>query len=100
MRRTGGSTRGIRRGIGDGGIQVRSQMIDPADTVAIKRAFDTLGRDGALAELRRRFPVVNEERAASALDHILALPVETPDVRRGDRRPFPGPQGRPRKRRP
>ena len=91
---------GIRSRSGDGGIQVRSQMIDQADTVAIKRAFDTLGRDGALAELRRRFPVVNAERAASALDHILALPVETPDVRRGDRRPFPGPQGRPRKRRP
>ena len=51
-------------------------MIDPADTIAIRRAFDTLGRDGALAELRRRFPVVNAERAASALEHILAMPVE------------------------
>ena len=53
-------------------------MIDPADILAIKRAFDTLGRDAALAELRRRFPVVNTGRAASALDHILALPVEPP----------------------
>ena len=86
-------------------VEVRPQeqepqaMIDPADTIAIKRAFETAGRDGALAELRRRFPVVNAERAASALDHILALPVEAPEARRGDRRRFPGPQGRPRKRR-
>ena len=71
--------------------------IDPADTGAIQRAFETAGRDGALAELRRRFPVVSAERAVAALDYILALPVEAPEVRRGDRRPFPGPQGRPRK---
>ena len=71
--------------------------IDPADTAAIKGAFDTAGRHGVLVELRRRFPVVNADRAATALDYILALPVEAPEVRRGDRRPFPGPQGRPRK---
>ena len=74
-------------------------MIDPADIIAIKRAFETAGRDGALAELRRRFPAVKYDRVDSALDGIMAMPVETPDVRRGDRRPFPGPQGRPRKRR-
>ena len=50
-------------------------MIDQTETIAIRRAFETTGRDGALTELRRRFPVVNAERAASALDHILALPV-------------------------
>lgn len=78
-------------------------MIDPADAIAIKRAFDTCGRDSALAELLRlRFPVVKADRAESesALDHILALPADIPEVRRGDRRPFPGPQSRPRKRRP
>ena len=75
-------------------------MIDSADIIAIKRAFETAGRVGALAELRRLFPVVNAERANTALDCILAMPPEPPDVRRGDRRPFPGSQGRPRKRRP
>ena len=70
-------------------------MIDPADTIAIRRAFDACGRDGALNEMRRRFPVVTEERAAAALDYILAMPMELPDVRRGNRRAFPGPQGRP-----
>ncbi len=74
-------------------------MIDPADIIAIKRAYETAGRDGALAELRRRFPIVTDTRAETALDCILAMPSESPDVRRGDRRPFPGPRGRPRKRR-
>ena len=72
-------------------------MIDPADIIAIQRAFEMAGRDGALAELRRRFPAVKYDRVESALDYILVLPVEVPEVRRGDRRPFPGPQGRPRK---
>ena len=74
-------------------------MIDPADIVAIQRAFEMSGRDGALSELRRRFPAVKYERVESALDYILAMAVEPPEVRRGDRRAFPGPQGRPRKRR-
>ena len=75
-------------------------MIDPADTIAIKRAFEAAGRDGALAELRRRFPVVTDTRAETALDYILTMPSESPDVRRGDRRPFLGSQGRSRKRCP
>ncbi|MEI6557903.1 MAG: hypothetical protein WCO00_05795 [Rhodospirillaceae bacterium] len=53
-------------------------MIDPTDVVAIRRALETCGRDGALTELRRRFPVVSAERAGAALDYILAMPVDPP----------------------
>ena len=45
-------------------------MIDPADSIAIRRAFETTGREGALAELRRRFPIVTDTRAETALDCI------------------------------
>jgi len=61
-------------------------MIDPADIVAIQRAFEVAGRDGALTELRRRFSAVKYERDESALGYVLAMTVEPPEVRRGDRR--------------
>ncbi len=73
-------------------------IIDPADLIAIHRALEMAGREGARAELLCRFPAVRYDRVESALDYILAAPVEIPDVRRDHRRPFPGPKGRPRKR--
>ena len=75
-------------------------MIDPADTIAIKRAFETYGKQTAVAELRRRFPVVNQERAELALDGILAMPEAPPGsfILKGGRLPFPWPQGRSLKR--
>ena len=40
-------------------------MIDPADILAIKRAFDTLGRDGALAASTGRPPTSGVETGAA-----------------------------------
>ncbi|MEI7607189.1 MAG: hypothetical protein WCJ64_07380 [Rhodospirillaceae bacterium] len=57
--------------------------IDLADLIAIHRALEMAGRDGARAELLRRFPAVRYDRVESALDFILAAPAQIPDVRRG-----------------
>lgn len=67
-----------RYGLTGEAIREKLEMIDPADILAIKRAFETAGRDGGLAELRRRFPAVKYNRVDSALEGILAMPVEPP----------------------
>ncbi len=76
-------------------------IIDPADLIAIRRALEMAGRDGARAELLRRFPAVKYERVEAALDYLLAMPVEPPPSHAGHKeakRDAPGHTRRNRKR--
>ena len=45
------------------------------DLIAIRRALMAGGRDGALAELRRRWPGVKGRVLPDLLDRLLATPV-------------------------
>ena len=66
-------------------------MINEADVIAIRLAYQTAGRDAALAELRRRFMTLPESVVPRALTHILTLPVAPPAEYRGqDMRHKPG----------
>ena len=49
-----------------------------ADVIAIRRAYQTAGKDGALVELRRRLMHVSEQAAPSVLVKVLKLPVAMP----------------------
>ncbi len=53
-------------------------MTTPADLIAVKRAHAERGPDAALAEIRRRWPVIPERDIARALESILATAVEPP----------------------
>jgi len=53
-------------------------MTTPADILAVQRAHAESGREAALAEIRRRWPVIPERVIARALESILATPVEPP----------------------
>ena len=53
-------------------------IIDPADLIAIRRAADTIGRDAAMLELRRRYLGLTDQNAPAILDRLLALPVTPP----------------------
>ena len=53
-------------------------IIDPADLIAIRRAADTLGRDAAMIELRRRYLGLTDQNAPTILDRLLVLPVTPP----------------------
>jgi len=48
-----------------------------ADLVAIRRTFMRSGRDGAIAEMKRRFPWVTDDNASVLID--MALTMELPD---------------------
>ncbi|MEI7608005.1 MAG: hypothetical protein WCJ64_11545 [Rhodospirillaceae bacterium] len=53
-------------------------MTTPADALAVQRAHAESGRDAALAEVRRRWPMIIETMIERTLDKILAAPVEAP----------------------
>ena len=53
-------------------------IIDPADLIAIRRAADTLGRDAAMIELRRRYLGLTDQNAPAILDRLLVLQVTPP----------------------
>ena len=53
-------------------------MTTPADLLAVQRAHATDGRDAAMAEIRRRWPMIAENVIDQTLARILAAPVEPP----------------------
>ncbi len=53
-------------------------MTEPADLVAVQRAFADHGRDAALSEIRRRWPNISETVLPATLERILAAPVDQP----------------------
>lgn len=53
-------------------------MTTPADLLAVQRAHEASGRDAALAEIRRRWPMIAENVIERTLERILAAPVEPP----------------------
>ncbi len=73
-------------------------MVGPEDIAAIHRAFEAGGFEAAMVEGRRRWPFTDAV-LKDFVERVQAMWVEPPEtvVRRGDRRAFPGPQGRPRK---
>ena len=62
-------------------------MTTPADLLAVQRAHATEGRDAAMAEIRRRWPMIAENLIEQTLERILAAPVEPPPP---PRERFPG----------
>ena len=56
-------------------------MIDtiPADLVAIRRAFMVGGREGAVAEMKRRFSFVTNDNASVLIDMALMLDTAPPE---------------------
>ena len=59
-------------------------MITEADVIAIRRAYQTAGKDAALVELRRRFLHISEQTAPKVLVKLLRLPVAPPPEFRKD----------------
>ena len=53
-------------------------MTTPADLLAVQRAHAEHGREAALAEIRRRWPMIAENVIERTLERILAAPVEPP----------------------
>jgi len=51
-------------------------LVDPADVLAVHRANTLNGRDGGLAEVRRRWPAVAERALPGVLDRVLKLKVD------------------------
>ncbi len=69
-------------------------MIHEADVIAIRRVYQTAGKEAALAELRRRFLALPESIAPCVLVKVLKLPVAPPpDFRKDDMRHKPGVAG-------
>ena len=54
-------------------------MTTPADLIAVQRAHAANGRDAALAEVRRRWPMIAENVVERTLERVLAAPVAQPD---------------------
>ena len=57
-------------------------MIHDADVIAIRRTYETAGKDAALAELRRRFMHLPESAAPNVLAKVLKLQVDMPPAYR------------------
>ncbi len=53
-------------------------MTTPADLLAVQRAHTSGGRDAALIEIRRRWPMIAENVIERTLARILAAPIEPP----------------------
>ena len=53
-------------------------MIHDADVIAIRRTYETAGRDAALAEIRRRWPDISDTVLSATLTRILAASVAQP----------------------
>jgi len=69
-------------------------MIHEADVIAIRRAFQTAGKEAALVELRRRLMHLPERIAPCVLMKVLRLPVAPPpEFRKDDMRHKPGLRG-------
>ena len=62
-------------------------MIDQADVVAIKRAFEAGGRDAALADLRRRYMALSDKSAPAVLDRLLGMSATVLPFRRAAIKP-------------
>ncbi len=62
-------------------------MTEPADLLAVQRAHAADGRDAALVEIRRRWPMIAENMIERTLERVLAAPVEPPPP---PRKRFPG----------
>ncbi|MEI7610378.1 MAG: hypothetical protein WCJ64_23615 [Rhodospirillaceae bacterium] len=73
-------------------------MVGPEDIAAIHRAYAAGGFEAAMAEGRRRWPFTDAV-LKGFVERVQAMSAKPPEtiVRRGDRRAFPGPQGRPRR---
>ena len=52
--------------------------MNDSDLLAVQRAHADHGRDVALAEIRRRWPMIAENVIEQTLTRILAAPVESP----------------------
>ncbi len=61
-------------------------MTTTADILLVQRAHASGGRDAAIAEIRRRWPMIAENVIEATLERVLAAPVDPP----------PSPQKRPR----
>ena len=57
------------------------------NTQAIRRAFEAGGLTRAMAEVRRRYPTLNDWTAMGLLDRILAGPVEPSPAELGSNSP-------------
>ena len=53
-------------------------MTTSADLLAVQRAHATAGRDAALVEIRRRWPMIAENVIEPTLERILAASVAPP----------------------
>ena len=53
-------------------------MTEPADLLAVQRAHAEHGHDAALAEIRRRWPMISSAVVEQTLDRIMAARVDQP----------------------
>ncbi|MEI7610624.1 MAG: hypothetical protein WCJ64_24850 [Rhodospirillaceae bacterium] len=53
-------------------------MTEPADLLAVQRAHASGGREAAVAEIRRRWPMIAENVIEATLHRVLATPVDPP----------------------
>ncbi len=53
-------------------------MIEEADLIAIRRAHIAGGEDGALAEIKRRFPSLSANSLPNLLAMVLRMPINMP----------------------
>ena len=53
-------------------------MTTPADLLAVQRAHADGGRESALSEIRRRWPMIAETVIERTLERIVATPVAPP----------------------
>ena len=72
-------------------------MTTPEDFLTVQRAHATSGRDAALVEIRKRWPMITENVIERTLNKILVAPVEPPTSFRGQGSHNAAGAGRPRK---
>ena len=53
-------------------------MTTSADVLAVQRAHASAGRDAALAEIRRRWPMISDAVLPTTLDRIMAARIDEP----------------------
>ncbi len=62
-------------------------MTTPADILLVQRAHASGGRDAAITEIRRRWPMIAENVIDQTLERVLAAPVEPPPRHAGHGEP-------------
>ena len=62
-------------------------MTTPADILLVQRAHASGGRDAAVAEIRRRWPMIAENVIEATLQRVLAAPVDPPPLHAGHDEP-------------